>query len=180
LWITFLVCVVDAAIKAQNRRQADIAPNSAQVGGQTMSAEENKAVARRWYEEGMAGGNLAVIDELFMPDFRDHNPQAQSSGVGRGGFKRFFEGAVASLKDVRVTVEDMIVEGDKVVARYTVRGTIEGDFMGIPATGKAMTLTAIDILRFEDSKIAEHWGEADMLGLMQQLDAIPAPSGAAH
>ncbi len=145
-----------------------------------MSAEENKAVARRWYEEGMAGGNLAVIDELFTPDFRDHNPQAQAAGAGREGFKRFFEGSVASLKDVRVPVEDMIAEGDKVVARFTFHGTIEGDFMGIPATGKAMTLTAIDILRFEDNKIAEHWGEADMLGLLQQLGAIPAPSGAAH
>jgi len=145
-----------------------------------MSVQENKAVARRWYEEGMAGGNLAVIDELFMADFRGHNPQKQAAGPGREGLKRYFEAALASVKNVRVTVEDMIAEGDNVVARYTVRGTIEGDFMGIPAAGKAITLTAIDILRFEGSKIAEHWDESDMLGLMQQLDAIPAPSGAAH
>jgi steroid delta-isomerase-like uncharacterized protein len=145
-----------------------------------MAAEENKAVARRWYEEGMAGSNLAVIDELFTPDFRDHAPQEQTISPGREGFKHFFEGTVASLKDVRVTVEDMITEGDKVVARYTVRGTIEGDFMGIPAAGKTMTITAIDILRFAGGQIAEHWGEADMLGLMQQLGAIPSPAGAAH
>jgi len=74
----------------------------------------------------------------------------------------------------------VIAEGDKVVARYTFHGTIKGDFMGIPAAGKSTTLTAIDILRFEGDKIAEHWGEADMLSMMQQLGAIPAPSGAAH
>jgi len=145
-----------------------------------MSAESNKAVARRWYEEGMAGGNLAVIDELFTPDFRDHNSQAQSAGTGREGLKRYFEAALASVKNVRVTVEDMIAEGDKVVARYTVRGAIEDDFMGIPAAGKAITLTAIDILRFEGGKIAEHWDESDMLSMMQQLGAIPAPPDAAH
>ncbi len=145
-----------------------------------MSAEENKAAVRCWYEEGMAGGNLAVIDELFTADVVDHTPQAQAAGPGREGLKRYVAGVRASMKDIRVTVEDMIAEGDKVVTRFTLRGTIEGDFMGIPAAGKAMTLMVIDILRFEGGKIAEHWGEADMLGLMQQLDAIPAPSGAAH
>lgn len=145
-----------------------------------MSAESNKAVARRWYEEGVAKGNPAVIDELFTPDFGDHNPQAQAIDPGREGFKRFFEGTVASLKDVRVNVEDMIVEGDKVVARYTLRGTIDGNFMGISAAGKTVTITAIDILRFEGGQIAEHWGEADMLGLMRQLSAIPSPAGAVH
>ncbi len=68
-----------------------------------MSVQENKAVARRWYEEGMAKGNLAVIDELFTTDFRDHNPQAQAAGVGAGreGLKRYFEGLRASIKDAR-------------------------------------------------------------------------------
>jgi len=92
------------------------------------------------------------------------------------GFKQSF--AAADLLGLRVTVEDMIAEGDKVVARYVAHGTPQGDFMGIPATGKAFTMTAIDILRFEDGKIAEHWIESDQLGMLQQLGAIPAPGQA--
>ncbi len=140
-----------------------------------MSTEQNKAVARRWYEEGSNKQNVAVIDELFTAGFVTHNPVIP--GGNREGFKQFV--ASADLLDLRTTVEDMIAEGDKVVARFVVQGTPQGDFMGIPATGKSFTMTAIDILRFEDGKIAEHWLESDQLGMLQQLGAILAPSPAA-
>jgi len=92
------------------------------------------------------------------------------------GFKQSFAGA--DLLGLRVTVEDMIAEGDKVVTRYIAYGTPRGDVMGIPARGKTFTMTAIDILRFEDGKITEHWIESDQLGMLQQLGVIPAPGQA--
>jgi len=143
-----------------------------------MSTEENKAIARRWYEESLNKRNLAIIDELFTTDFMEHNPQAQSAGPGREGAKRFIESTLAPAKEVRVAVEDMIAERDKVVTRYTVHVALQGDFMGIPAAGKTMTVTSIDILRFEGGRIAEHWIESDTLGMMQQLGVIPTPGQA--
>jgi len=140
-----------------------------------MSTEQNKAVARRWYEEGSNKHNVAVIDELFTEGFVTHNPVIPGGNLE--GFKQFV--ASADLLDLRTTVEDMIAEGDKVVARFVVQGTPRGNFMGIPATGKSFTLTAIDILRFEDGKIAEHWLESDQLGMLQQLGVISGPSPAA-
>ncbi len=78
----------------------------------------------------------------------------------------------------RVTVEDMIAEGDKVVTRYTEQGTQQGDFMGIPAMGRTVTITGIEIMRCADGKIAEQWIEGDALGMMHQLGVIPAPGQA--
>jgi len=83
-----------------------------------------------------------------------------------------------AFPDWQVTVEDMIAEGDKVVARYTAHGTQRGELLGIPATGKSVTTTAIDIFRIADSKIAEHRVESDTLGLMQQLGVLLAPGQA--
>jgi len=146
-----------------------------------MSIDENKAVAQRWYASLSQGnGDLstrlaAALNDLFTPDFVDHNPATQAAGGGRAGFERVAGSMFASVKEVRMSVEDMIAEGDKVVARFTVHMTFQGDFMGAPAAGKTVTQTAIDILRFEGGKIAEHWGEADTLGMMQQLGVIPVP-----
>ncbi len=142
-----------------------------------MSTEENKAIARRWFEEGINRHNLAIMDELFAPDFTEHmpiGPGAQSLEEA----KQFVAGTSAGMPDMRATVEEMVAEGDKVVVRYTVTGTQTGDFMGIPATGKPIKMTAIDILRFKDGKIAEHWLEGDQLGMMQQLGVIPTPGQA--
>jgi len=142
-----------------------------------MSTEENKALARRWYEEAFNKHNVAAIDELYAPDVVTHDNPLMPEG-NRAGAKRLFAGLFAAVPDMSVTVEDLIAEGDKVVARYTTRGTQRGEFMGIPATGKSFTSTAIDILRVEGGKIAEHWHETDQLGMMQQLGVIPAPGQA--
>jgi len=142
-----------------------------------MSTEENKAIARRWYEEGINGHNLNIFDELFALDFAEHmpaRPATQRREEARPGLAASF----AALPDLHVAIEDMIAEGDKVVARYTSHGTQTGGLMGIPATGKSFTTTAIDILRFKDGKIVEHWLESDQLGMMQQLGVIPAPGQA--
>jgi steroid delta-isomerase-like uncharacterized protein len=142
-----------------------------------MSVEENKAIARRWFEEAFNKHRVAAIDELYTPDFVTHNNPMVPEG-NRAGAKQFFASLFVAMPDLSATVEDMVAEGDKVAVRYTTRGTQRGELMGIPATGKAVTLTAIDILRFKGGKIAEHWLEADQLGMMQQLGVIPTPGQA--
>lgn len=82
----------------------------------------------------------------------------------------------AAFPDQWWQIEDLIAEGDRVVARTTMTGTHRGDFFGIPATGRAVTLSGVHIMRIADGRIAEHWGNNDDLGLMRQLGAIPEPS----
>jgi predicted ester cyclase len=80
-----------------------------------------------------------------------------------------------AFPDLRFTAEDIIAEGDKVAARYTMRGTHQGEFMGVAPTGNRIEVTGIDIVRFEGGKMVEHWANSDELGMMQQLGVIPAP-----
>ena len=134
-----------------------------------MSVEENKAIARRWYDEAFNKHRVAAIDELYAPDFVTHDNPLVPEG-NRAGAKQLFASLFAAVPDLSATVEDIIAEGDKVVVRYTTWGTQQGDLIDIPATGKSFTMACIDILRFEDGKIAEHWVEADHLGMMRQLD----------
>ena len=138
-----------------------------------MSAEENKALFRRLVDEFINTGNEAVADEVMTPDFVEH--EELGGPPTREGVKQFFAMFRAAFPDLRVTIEDMIAEGDKVVARLTMRGTHQGEFLGIPPTGKQVTMGVIDIVRVADGKAVEHWGISDQLGLMQQLGAIPAP-----
>ncbi len=140
-----------------------------------MSTEENKAIARRWYEDGFNAHNVGVMDELFTEDFGEHTPLGPPTN-GRDMVKQSLRGVFTALPDLRVTIDDMIAEGDKVVVRFTSQATHQGDLMGIPATGKPVTTTTITILRFVDGKIAEDWVETDMLGMMRQLGVIPAPN----
>lgn len=142
-----------------------------------MSTEENKAIARHWYEDGMNGHNLAIMDELFAPDFREYMSFGHVAR-GREEAREFVAGLFEAMSDMYTTVEDLVAEGDKVVGRLTITGTQTGPLMGIPATGKQIHLTAIDIFRFTDGKIAEHWLEGDQLGMLQQLGVIPAPGQA--
>ena len=94
---------------------------------------------------------------------------------GRAGIKQFFAMTRRGLPDYHATVEDEAAEGDKVMYRVTFRGTHQGELMGIPPTGKQVTIAAIDIFRIAEGKIAEHWGIADKLGLLQQLGVAPGP-----
>jgi steroid delta-isomerase-like uncharacterized protein len=82
-----------------------------------------------------------------------------------------------AFPDLRLTIDDLIAQGEKVVFRLTVHGTHQGTFMGIPPTGKNVSISAIDIVRFVDDQIVEHWGLMDSLGLMQQLGVMPKPGG---
>jgi len=137
-----------------------------------MSIEENKAIVQRAAEEVMSKKNLAVVDELFAADYVSHAAGGQEVR-GPEGVKQFLSMYDSAFPDMRETIEDMVAEGDKVVARVTMTGTHQGEFMGMAATGKQVTVTGIAILRIVGGKVVEEWREDDRLGVMQQLGVIP-------
>lgn len=138
-------------------------------------SEENKAIIRRFFEEFVNKGDESVVDELIAEDIVDRDPQAPNIPPGPKGVKQLFADRRLAFPDLSVTVEDLVAEGDKVVHRSTVTGTHKGEFMGIPPTGKPISFGSIAIFRIEDGKIVERWGEADVMGMMQQLGVIPTP-----
>ena len=135
-------------------------------------AVDNKTFNRRFVEEVINQGNTDAIDELIDPGVVDHAAPAEFP-TGREGAKQFAAMMRSSFPDLHLTIEDMIAEGDKVVMRSTWSGTHEGEFMGIPATGRRVTVSAIDITRVADGRMVEHWEQFDALGLMQQLGGVP-------
>jgi predicted ester cyclase len=136
-----------------------------------MTAESNKALARRLYEEVINQGNLGLVEDLVGADFVEHN--VLPVPPGRESFKNFVAMLHIAFSDLEFTIEDLIGEGDKVVVRGIVRGRHTGEFRGIAPTGRPVYWTAIHIVRVEANRIAERWVEVDMLGLLQQLGAIP-------
>jgi predicted ester cyclase len=142
-----------------------------------MSTEDNKALVRRFYEEVINKKKTAAIDEFIDLNQVDH---AAPPGIPGGieGAKQTITMYLTAFPDLHFTVEEMIADQDKVVARITARGTHQGRFMSIPPTGKQVTVTAIEIIRTAGGKFVEHWLEMDTLGLLQQLGAVPAPGQA--
>lgn len=137
-----------------------------------MSMEENKALVRHAYEE-LNKGNLDGMDEVFATDVIVHTPGGQEAhGLEEG--KQLFAKLWYAFPDHHETVDDMVAEGDKVVARARWTGTHQGEFQGMAPTGKHVTLKAITIYRIVGGKIVEIWEEADILGMMQQLGVIPS------
>jgi len=141
-----------------------------------MSLEENKAIVSRSTEGLWNKGNMAVIDELYAIDFTMHDPSQGDGDLEH--FRQYARGVRAGIPDLHISTDDLIAEGDKVVKRWTARGTHNADFMGIPATGSRIEVKGIEIYRIADGKIVEIWGVMDSLGLMQQLGVIP-PMGEA-
>ncbi len=137
-----------------------------------MSTEKNKAIVRQFFEEGPSKGNLKAANELLATNFALHGPLPCAPGIP--GISDVITACRAAFEDLNVTIEDMVAEGDKVAARFTARGIHKGAFMGLHPTGKPITMTGIEIFRVEDGKIAEIWGEANLIGLMQQLGVVPA------
>ena len=133
-----------------------------------MSTEENKDIARRWVDEVWGKQDLSAIEDLFAPDYAVNGQPLGVEGVRR---------SVISLRsifgDPTVEIEDLIAERDKVVMRWTMRGTHQGAFMGVPPTGKRVTLTGINIYRVAGGKIVENHESVDLLGLLEQLGAGP-------
>ena len=142
--------------------------------GEVYMSEKNKALIRRFHDEVINKGNLELIDDLCAPSLVDH-AAPQGSPSGTEGVKQMISMFRAAFPDVNSTVEDLIAEGDKVVARFTFRGTHKGEFMGIAPTGVQIEVTGIEINRIVAGKCVEHWENFDMLGMMQQLGVVPRP-----
>ena len=133
--------------------------------------DENKAVVRRFIDEVFVAGRVEAVDELVADDFIPHTWGAMARG--RDGLKQAMERVARGLADVSMTVEDVIAEGDRVAVRLTSHARQVGEFMGMPPSGREYTIGEIHIFRVRDGRIAEHWHQADFLGMMKQLGAAP-------
>ena len=138
-----------------------------------MSTEENKELFRRSTEEVFNQGNLDVADELWNENHIAHVPPDEIKGPE--GMKQFASQFRNSFPDIKMTIEDLIAEGDMVVARQTATGTHKGEFQGIAPTEKEVTITATVITRVVNGKFVESWTNMDSLGLMVQLGVVPPP-----
>ena len=141
-----------------------------------MSTEDNKALMHRFLEEVFNKRNLAAMDEFIAPDQVDHTLPAFLPTTPEGT-KRAIGMYLKAFPDLHLTVEDMFAERDKVVTRFTSRGTQKGAFVGMPPTGKQVTVSSIVIARIAEGKIVEQWGLDDQMGMLQQLGVIPALFG---
>ncbi len=136
-----------------------------------MSVEENKAIARDYFE-AIANKDLAWIDDHIAPDFVRHDPGLPFEVRGPEGVKHLNSVFLTAFPDLRLDIEDVIGEGDKVLVRLTIRGTHQGELMEIPPTGNEVEVGVLDLFRIADGRLAEHWAMIDNLGMMQQLGAI--------
>ena len=135
-----------------------------------MSAEQNAANFRRLIEVGFGAGDLGVVDEVVSPDCVERQRGLKG---GREGVKDTIRSLRGSFSPFTLTVEDLAVDGDKVWGRCRARGVNSGPIMGRPATGQPMEIDVIDIGRFENGMLVEHWGVPDQLGLMSQIGLLP-------
>ena len=140
-----------------------------------MSTEQNKELVRQLVEEMFNRGNLSLAHEFFAPDFVEHEELPPGIPSGPEGVIQLTAMLRSAFPDFHATIDDIIAEGDKVVIRQTWSGTHEGEFMGVPPTGKSVSFGVIDILRVAGAKFVEHWGQMDSMGIMQQLGAMPEP-----
>ncbi len=136
-------------------------------------SEGNKFVIRRSFEELWNKGNLSLVDELFTPNYEHHDPSTPDFGRGPESEKKRATLYRTAFPDLQLTIEDIIAEGQTVMARWSCRGTHKGDLSGIAPTGKQVTISGVTIARFTNGKMVEGWVNWDALGLMQQLGVVP-------
>jgi steroid delta-isomerase-like uncharacterized protein len=139
-----------------------------------MSAENNKALVRRYVEDAWNKHNPALVDEIYAADFVDRSPDILGIAHTRDGLKQFMGVYLRAFPDANITIEDQLVDGDRVVTRWTGRGTQTGEFMEMPPSGKKVAVPGVQIDRFSGGKIVEEWTLFDQLGMLQQLGAVPA------
>lgn len=137
-------------------------------------SDQTKAMLRRLFEEGMNHGDGSVVDELVADKYLNHDLPLPTRGAE--AFKQVVGMFRGAFPDIRITLEDEFGDGDR-GSRGTFTGTHQGDFMGVPATGRPVTIKYMDLWRVEDGKFVENWAQMDMMGLMQQLGALPSPAG---
>jgi steroid delta-isomerase-like uncharacterized protein len=132
-------------------------------------------IARRFFDEVFSEGKLDLVDDLFATGYVGHPSGHEESTRGPQGVRDYVGALRGGVPDLSVTVEDQVAEGDKVVTRWSAKGTQDGELMGIAPTGRTATVTGITIQRFQDGKVVEGWTNWDMLGLLQQLGVAPGP-----
>jgi steroid delta-isomerase-like uncharacterized protein len=142
-------------------------------------SDQNMALVRRAVEEVWNRGNFAGVDEFVAGDIVIHLPAAGDEIHGPEGIRQYFTTLRAAFPDIHFAIEDQIAAGDRVVTRWTARATHTSEFQGVPASGKQVRMTGIDIDRVADGKVVECWTNLDELGLMRQLGVLPAPAGPA-
>src|SRR5215211_310917 len=140
--------------------------------------DQNKDLARRFYEEVVNTGELDRVEEFCAQDFVDHEEGPPGTPDGIEGVKAFVKMFRDGFPDMRTSLEDVLEDGDEVAARVKMTGTHDGEFMGVPPSGNRVEIEWIDIVRIVDGKAVEDWGVTDNMSLMQQIGAIPAPAPA--
>jgi steroid delta-isomerase-like uncharacterized protein len=146
-------------------------------GGRWVTVSQTgKALAERFHMEIFQKGDLDAADEILTKDFAIHAPGYPPEWTtGSAGAKQLASAIIAGFPDRQITHQQVIAEGDLVMIRWSMSGTQEGELMGVPATGKAVSVTGFDLFRIEGDRIAELWQNWDQLGMMQQIGAIPSP-----
>jgi steroid delta-isomerase-like uncharacterized protein len=139
-----------------------------------MSTPSDSRLIHRLFEDVINRRNVAAADSYIHPDYVNHD--FPSPAPGAEGFKAVVGFFLEAFPDMTVNVEDEFGTGDQIASRGRFTGTHRGNFMGVPATGKTVNISYVDIWRLEDGKLRENWVQMDLLGLMQQLGVVPAPA----
>ncbi len=141
---------------------------------QPSASAQNKQLVEQMIQKVFNEGDAASVDKFYAADFVEHE-EGSPGQQGLEGIKAALPILHTAFPDFKMTLEDVVVEGDKLVVRSTWSGTQKGEFYGIPSKGKRFFVNVMDIYRIKDGKIAEHWGMTDIMAMMTQLGAMPAP-----
>ena len=133
-------------------------------------SEQNKTLARRWFEDLISRGDLDAAEEILSAEFLDHLPREEERGIEE--LKDYISVYRSAFPDIEGTVEEIVAEADKVVVRWRSRGTHQGEFMGVAPIGRDVTFTGMRLFRIAENKIAESWVNIDERGLQEQLGAV--------
>ena len=136
---------------------------------------DHKTIARYFLGEAFSTGHLAPAEEWVAPNWVNHDPSTPELPAGPEGFKQLISAYRAAFPDLQMTVDELIVEGDKVVGRWTASGTNTGSLMTMPPTGKQATISGMSVLTFAGDQVIEQRTVWDTLGMLQQLGVVPAP-----
>jgi len=143
-----------------------------------MSPADNKRVVLRILDEFWGKGNVGVLDELLAADcvnYEQSNPELRGKEACKQWAVEVRRANMQGFPDVEIALEDLVAEGDKVAKRWVFRGTNTGEYAGIPPTGKQVTMRGITLYKLAGGKVTELYWNYDVLGLLQQLGALPAP-----
>jgi predicted ester cyclase len=140
-----------------------------------MTAEDNAATYRRWFDEGCSRGNVDLVDELYSPFYVTHSVGPDLPPT-REGLKMFIRALREGIPDLNCPMEEVVAEGDRVAGRFSLQGTHNGTLLGVPATGTKVDVGVMVIARFDGAgKWIEDWASWDQLGLLQRLGVVPSP-----